>query len=311
MYSEEFCLELFFVIILSMTVKKKRAFAAILIFFVLAGLSAAYFYHKIFSSKQDSDDLDYKKITNPEDFKPLTVPPEAIQKGRALVLPILMYHHVGSLPKGADKIQADLTVPTANFEAQVQWLKDSGYTSITLEDIYLASQGKLTLPKKPVVFTFDDGYEDVFQNAVPILKKYGYTGSFGIITHKPGTVAGENIYAPWSDIAQAYIAGEEIVSHTQTHFDGSNPKFTAGFIYGELSGSIADIKKNLGFATNILIYPYGHYTDTYLAQAKKAGLVMGVTVHEGNVINLDDLMELPRVRVHGAETLEEFEKSVL
>jgi peptidoglycan/xylan/chitin deacetylase (PgdA/CDA1 family) len=222
-----------------------------------------------------------------------------------------MYHHVGDLPNGADKVQADLTVPTANFASQVKWLSDNDYKSITLNDIYLFSLGKFTIPKKPVVFTFDDGYQDVFTNAIPILKQYGYTGSFGIITKNPGTVAGDNTYASWQIIARAYLNGQEIVSHTQNHFDGSNPKFTANYIYQNLSGSVLDIKKNLGFTTNILIYPYGHYTDTYITQAKKAGFIMGITVHEGNIINLDNLFELPRVRVHGAETLDEFKKSIL
>jgi peptidoglycan/xylan/chitin deacetylase (PgdA/CDA1 family) len=174
----------------------------------------------------------------------------------------------------------------------------------------LASLGKFSLPKKPVVFTFDDGYKDVFSNAIPILKKYGYTGSFGIITQKPGTIEGNNVYASWYDITLAYQTGNEIVSHTRTHFDGSNLKYNSDFIATELIGSFSDIHDNLGFKTNILIYPYGHYTDKYIGVAKEAGYVMGVTVHEGKLINLDDLMHVPRVRVHGAETLEKFKKII-
>jgi peptidoglycan/xylan/chitin deacetylase (PgdA/CDA1 family) len=291
--------------------KKKVLIFAVLILLILGGLCAAYFCHRCLNERPDADDLNYKNTYKPEDFKPLGITPSSVTNGRTLTLPILMYHHVGNLPSGADKVQADLTVPTANFASQVKWLSDNGYKSITLKDIYLFSLGKFTMPKNPVVFTFDDGYSDVFTNAIPILKQYGYTGSFGIITQKPGTTAGDNVYASWQIIAQAYLSGEEIVSHTQNHFDGSNPKFTADYIYQNLSGSVADIKKNLGFTTNILIYPYGHYTDTYLAQAKKAGFVMGITVHEGNLLNLDNLMEIPRVRVHGAETLQDFEKSII
>ncbi|MDR3642891.1 MAG: polysaccharide deacetylase family protein [Candidatus Doudnabacteria bacterium] len=272
---------------------------------------AAYFYYSKKPAAAKANSLDAVNISKSGDFQPLAVPPEAVQKGRAIALPILMYHHVGSLPAGADKIQADLTVRSVSFEAQAKWLKENGYQSVSLNDIYLASLGKFVLPKKPVVFTFDDGYEDVFQNAVPILKKYGFSGSFGIITKKPGTSAGLNFYAPWGDIAAAYMNGEEVVSHTQTHFDGSNPKYTAGYIYGELSGSMADIKNRLDITTNILIYPYGHYTPTYIVEAKKAGYVMGITVHEGDIVNLDDLMRIPRVRVHGAETLRRFEDVLL
>ena len=280
--------------------------AIILLFIALAGLA----FWRWQNQSANSQDKIYSKLVTPEDRKPLAISPNAIKNNRTLTIPILMYHHVGDLPKGADKIRSDLTVPTASFEAQVQWLKNRGYQSVSLNDIYLASQGKFTMPKKPVVFTFDDGYEDVFQNAAPILKKYGYSGSFAVITKNPGTAAGDNVYAPWPDIAAAYLAGNEIVSHTQTHFDGSNPKFSANYIYAQLNGSVADINQHLGFTTNILIYPYGHYTDTYIAQAKKAGFVMGVTVHKGKLLDLDNLMQIPRIRVHGAETLDKFEKII-
>src|SRR6185503_11249710 len=76
-----------------------------------------------------------------------------------ITLPILMYHHVGSYPTSADATRKDLTVPTANFEQQVSWLSSQGYHSITLEQFYLYTQGKFRLPSKPIIFTFDDGYE--------------------------------------------------------------------------------------------------------------------------------------------------------
>src|SRR5579864_2042437 len=96
----------------------------------------------------------------------------------SLKLPILMYHHVGSLPQNADATTKDLTVPAQNFLQQVKWLSDNGYHSVSLEDIYLYTHGQFQMPSKPVIFSFDDGYTDVFQNAVPVLKQYGYSGSF-------------------------------------------------------------------------------------------------------------------------------------
>lgn len=283
-----------------MGLEKNKFSISVLILLILACLAAAYFYRQRLAGQSNSDVLNYSSIVKPEDFAPLPVSPQSLKNGRTLAIPILMYHHVGDWPKAADETLADLTVPTANFEAEVKWLNNNGYTGISLEDIYLYSQGKFTMPQKPVVFTFDDGYLDAYANAVPILKKYGYTGSFGIITQNPGTTNGNNVYASWNDIVQAYLGGNEIVSHTQNHFDGSSPKFTAGYIFQNLSGSISDIKQHLSTITNILIYPYGHYTATYLEQAKKAGFVMGITVHEGKFVDLDNLMEVPRIRVHGA-----------
>jgi len=284
--------------------KNKRLFWAACGIFVLLIIAAAFY-------RYSAHPQSHQGTITPADRVPLQIPDEAIKRGHTLTLPILMYHHVGQVPANANKMNLDLTVSAENFEIQAKWLHDNNYTSISLQDLYLYSLGKFPMPKKPVIFTFDDGYLDVFTNAVPILAKYGFTGSFAIITQNPGTTQGSNVYASWQVIAQAKSLGQEIVSHTQNHFDGLNPKFSADYIFQNLSGSVADLRNNLGVATDILVYHYGHYTPVYLAQAKKAGFVMGVTVHEGDVINLEDLMQIPRLRVHGAENLQRFEDIIL
>ncbi len=224
------------------------------------------------------------------------------------VIPILMYHHVGSAPEALDKIRDDLTVPTESFQKQVEWLSKNNYHSVTLKDVYQSMQGKQVLPANPIVFTFDDGYDDVFVNAVPILKQYGFVGSFAVITKWPGTTSGSNTYATWDQIRSAMNDGMEIVSHTQTHFDGTSPMVTHQSILKELNGSKEDLNTYLGIDTNLLVYPYGHYNPDYIAAAKEAGFVMGVTVHSGAVVDENQLMEVPRIRVHGHESLTSFLK---
>ena len=256
---------------------------------------------------QEIGDNAYPEIAKSEDQAPLPIPPSAAQKGRVMHIPILMYHHVGDVPAHADAVRRGLTVSAANFEQQVKWLKDQGYQSVYLNDLKnFAKTGKPAPPAKPLIFTFDDGYDDVFVNAIPILKKYGYTGAFGIITNFPGTISGTNTYATWEEIAQAKTDGFEIVCHTQNHFDGSNKKFTSDYIFQNLSGCQQDIKSHLGDAEPILIYPYGHYTAVYIQQAQKVGFTMALTVHAGAFINMDDLMELPRVRVNPNEPMDKF-----
>lgn len=251
-----------------------------------------------------------KSKIKPEDLAPLPIPKSAIAAGKALLLPILMYHHVGMPPKGSDLLRSGLTVSPQNFEQQVAWLKQQGYHSVSFNDLYLYSQKKLALPRKPIIFSFDDGYDDVFINAVPILQKYGYSGSFGIITNFPGTISGTNSYAGWDQIAAAKTAGMEILCHTQNHFDGSNPKFTSDYILQNLSGCQAALAEHFGSNEPYLIYPYGHYNQVYIEQAKKAGFVMAATVHEGKWINLQNLMELPRIRVGAGESLEKFKETI-
>jgi peptidoglycan/xylan/chitin deacetylase (PgdA/CDA1 family) len=291
-----------------MKTKFKHPIAILLIFLAVAAAMVLDYQAKTDKYRKKTNELPYSLI-RAEDRAPLPIPDEIIRTGRALRLPILMYHHIGGVPKGADKTREGLTVSAENFEAQVRWLKERGYSSVSLSDLYRFSQKQpVALPARPVIFTFDDGYADAFDNAVPILKKYGYTGAFGIITDFPGQTQGTNVYATWRQIAAAYDLGMEIVCHTQNHFDGSNPKFSDVYIYENLSGCQQDIKDHLADVEPFLIYPYGHSTPAYVAQAKKAGFAMALTVHEGSLLNLGDLMHLPRLRVSPSVDLEMFKK---
>ena len=250
--------------------------------------------------------IDYEKKYTGEDTQPLPVPP----KDRQLKLPILMYHHIGEPPAHAGKIREDLTVSVEDFQQQMKWLKDHEYQSIKFSDLYKYTLGEIKLPKKPVIISFDDGYQDAFDNAVPILKAENLNGSFAIITQYPSTHSGTNFYVDWQEIKTAMNDGMEMVSHTQDHFDGKNPKYSEDFISNNLKGSISDIKDHLNFTTNVLIYPYGRYTPKYIELAKQAGFKLGITVHTGNMVNLDNLMEIPRVRIHRTTSLEQFAKAV-
>ena len=293
-----------------MTKKNKNFSLAVIVVVILLSAMVFRFYNnwqtlkKIESNK--TGDTAYARLITRKDTEALPKAPA----GRSIKLPILMYHHVGPLPEKPTGLRRDLTVSAEEFTAQVKWLKDNGYTSIHLSDLRDFAAGKFTMPKNPVIFTFDDGYEDVFLYAAPILKQNGFSGSFAIITQFPGTQNGDNFYASWNEIAKAYDAGNEIVSHTQDHFDGKNPKFSNDFIYKNLCDSKNDISSHLGFNTDILIYPYGHYTANYIQQAKACGFDLGITVHEGNRVNLENLMEIPRIRVHGRQDFEKFKQLV-
>ena len=239
------------------------------------------------------------------------VPAAALDlKGKYIRLPILMYHHIGEIPQNAvnDEVRKGLTVSPANFEEQMSWLSGAGYHSVSLEDLLKFSQGEFKMPDNPIIITFDDGYEDALLNAPPILKKYGFSGSFAIITQFPGIKYGTNVYATWQEIRSAKNQGMEIVSHTQDHFDGSNAKYDDGFILRNLQGARKDLKDNLGVDTQILIYPFGHYTQNYINLAKQAGYEIGVTTRESKQVELDKLMEVPRVRISDATTLPGFKK---
>jgi len=237
-----------------------------------------------------------------------TIDNKLLKTQTLLRLPILMYHHIGYVSPQADRITDDLTVTPEDLTEQIKWFSEQGYKSISLQNLYDYTQGHFVLPTKPVIFTFDDGYDDALTKAVPILKKYGFSGSFAIITSYPGTTLGTNTYASWDKIKQAAEQGMEIVSHTSSHFDANNPQYNFSYMLDDLTNSIKTITQHLNLTTKVLIYPYGHYNDLYQQAALQAGFVMGLTERGSSWIKTNNLMQLPRVRVHGHETLQTLQK---
>lgn len=250
-------------------------------------------------------DQSYEKLKSGEEIKTLTITPGS----KTLHVPVLMYHHIGDPPENASKTRLGLTVSAQNFAEQIKWLKDNGFSSVTLSQIYDYLSGKpVKWPQKPIAITIDDGYQDAFDNAIPVLKQYGFTAAFGIITQYPSQKQGDNFYASWPLIAKAKEEGMEIICHTQNHFYGKDPKYSADYIFENLSGCQEDIKSHLGETEPFLIYPYGAYTPMYIEQAKKAGFVMAFTIHYGQFIDSENLMQSPRVRINGDEDLKQFER---
>lgn len=213
-------------------------------------------------------------------------------------VPVLMYHHVGEPPTN-NALDRSLTVSTADFEEQVVFLKNYGYQSVTIAAVYSALERGTALPSKPIVFTFDDGYKDVFDNAVPILKKHGMIGTFAISP----ALLGKQPYASWGEVLKAYQEGMEIVSHSMNHVDFSSSVYSDDFLMIELEGSKLFLESRISSPVNFFVYPYGKYNARAIELVKKAGYKMAFTTELGTEMNLNDAYRLPRVRVHGQDGL--------
>lgn len=220
---------------------------------------------------------------------------------KAIRVPILMYHHVGPL---LNPSATDLTVSPTDFEAQVQYFKNLGYQSVTLQQVYDALENKAILSSKPIVFTFDDGYKDVFENAIPILQKYNYSGTFAIATD----LLGRPSYAVWDDVIAAQKAGMEIVSHTQNHLDLTNPIYSAADLYREIFDSKILLEQKLGIPVDFFVYPYGRSNQKVVDLVQQAGYKMAFTTAYGQEMRANALLNEPRVRVHGQDGLAKLKK---
>ncbi len=220
-------------------------------------------------------------------------------EGKSIRVPILMYHHVG---EAIDTAGTDLTVSAADFESEVKYFSDQGYHTVSLEQVYNSLINGTALPDKPIVFTFDDGYKDVFVNAIPILQKYGYTGSFAIATE----LLGRNTYAVWDDVINASKLGMEIVSHTENHLDLTNPIYSDDDLNREIFGAKKVLEDHLGTPVDFFVYPYGKHNEKVEKLVADAGYKLALSTAFGMYVNDQPLLTTPRFQVHGGA--ESFEK---
>ncbi len=138
-------------------------------------------------------------------------------KGKPIFAPILLYHHIRDIEK-----PGRYDVSPATFETQLQYLKQWGYTSITIGQLVDALKYSDPLPEKPVIITFDDGALDVYQNAFPIMQKLGFVGTFYIVSNRLRAIDFVNV----TQLREMIAAGWEIGSHSHSHKDlTSEPQF--------------------------------------------------------------------------------------
>ncbi len=249
------------------------------------------------------------QVAGPADPEaPILVPasPPAIK----LLVPIFMYHHVSNQPT-TNPLDYSLTVTTTDFDAQLTWLQQKGYSSITQTELFDALYYGKALPRHPVILSFDDGYEDVYTNALPALLAHHYRGVFYIITG----MIGRN-YITWDQVRTLAQDGMQISSHTIHHVNiGEPPAWTT--TQNELLQSKATLQAQIEQPVQYFCYPSGEpfHHDTVAEQQ----IVLADLFNDGYVsATLDPFSyfsaiqdaqtpyQLPRIRVSGGETLDSF-----
>ncbi|WP_298705219.1 polysaccharide deacetylase family protein [uncultured Veillonella sp.] len=200
-------------------------------------------------------------------------------------VPVLNYHQVN------DDLLSPLTMRTWDFDDQMAYLKNNGYHTITMDQLnaYL-SQGT-ALPDKPVLITFDDGYEDNYKNALPILQKYGMKATFFMIADSIGQPRFMN-----ADQLQALeAAGMTVESHTYSHKDLR--QLSDSDVQKELTLSKQILEATLHHPIEYIAFPCGFSDGRIENFTKAAGYKMAVTVEAGNAKRGENMYNLPRVAV--------------
>ena len=189
-----------------------------------------------------------------------------------------------------------LSVPLADFEQHMKWLKEYGYTSITPEELYEFIVNGSELPEKPVLITFDDGYKDNYTNAYPIMKKYGFTGTIFVVT---GFLGVYDNYMTWEQAKELADNGFSIESHTYSH--KSMTETSDEEISKELTKSRDTIKNKLGIDADFMAYPTGTYNLHIAELVQKAGYKGAFTIKYDNVSRESNVYALERVPIFHTE----------
>lgn len=225
---------------------------------------------------------------------------------------VLMYHHV--LPK-----RGFIASSVDEFKQQMNFLAKNGYTTLSSNEFLLYKKGKLKVPKKSVLITFDDGWRDNFFYAYPILKEFGLKATIFLVTDWIQSATEQNarqrcdftplnhteakanapinpggLFLNWSEIEQMKSNGIDFHSHTHGHTDNYFKKLDFD---DEIGLCKQTIKQKLGFDDIHLCWPRGEFNEEKLQIAKKAGYEIFYTTKRGINTPNKNLDSIKRIAV--------------
>jgi peptidoglycan/xylan/chitin deacetylase (PgdA/CDA1 family) len=227
----------------------------------------------------------------------------------AAPVPVLMYHEVSPTPHPAFR---RYTVTAGQFTRQMRWLAAFGYQPIDMDTLVRARRDHGPLPSRPVVITFDDGFQGCADYAVPVLRARGFTATFYLVAGLAGATSRwlqpelgmELPLMSWDTLRALAADGFRCGAHTMTHprLAGLDPARCRA----ELVDARRRIEDELGQSIVHLAYPYGSYDRIVQTAAADAGYVTACSTRPGRSEADDDLLALHRVTVYGHESLLDF-----
>lgn len=186
--------------------------------------------------------------------------------------PILEYHMVQQEdPKDAYAYN----VPVEDFQQQLDYLQEQGYTTISIRDYLRAKKGLLQLPEKPIILTFDDGYESNYKELLPILEERGLKATIFMVTND----IGKDGYLSWQQLKDMEKRGIEIGSHTANHLPLTGMSLDEAREEVKLSKLLMEWNGMKTIYT--LSYPNGKYTTDLEQMLKEEEYLAAVTGDAG------------------------------
>jgi len=200
-------------------------------------------------------------------------------------VPFLVYHALGPAPPGAPF--PGLYVSYGDFKAEMAWLHAHRYQAVTIDEVMKAWYHGGTLPAKPIVITFDNGYPEQVTFAPHVMAKYGWPGVLNEIT--------ENHLYP-RQIRPIIHRGWEVDSHSLTHPNLTTE--TAAGLWAQVHQSRVYLQKTFHIPSNSFCYPSSRYSAAVIAAVKRAGYTNAVTEGDAYATSADPYL-LPRFEIEG------------
>jgi len=210
--------------------------------------------------------------------------------GPCVDLPVLMYHHIQDYEVAKAGGYSGLTVTPETFQKHLAYLNDKKYTSVTVAQLIAFFDQGTSLPKKPVLLTFDDGYDDFATFAAPLLAQYSIKASAYLPTgllENPG-------YLSWGTIASLSGAGIYFGNHSWSH---QNMGTSAERIKKEITTAETQLANHGLNQIKTFVYPYGTVSKTAITFLQDSGYSLAFTTVQGRTQCKKQRLTLPRIRI--------------
>ena len=208
-------------------------------------------------------------------------------------VPILMYHVINPPPPGAKF--PGLYVPPEEFAAQMRALAGAGFHAVTMDQMLANWTHGTPLPAgKPIVVSFDNGYQSQLTQALPVLRRLGWAGVENVqLTGLPPSQGGLS----GAQVSQLVAAGWELDTQGISHADLITLSPSA--LHEQVAVARVEVQRRWHVPVNWFCYPSGHYDATVIAEVKASGYAGSTTVVPGWASPREDPYRLPRLRVLG------------
>lgn len=226
--------------------------------------------------------------------RPLTFEEMNQLYGPCTYLPVIFYHHIQDLAQADAQGHKSLTVDPGIFASQMQYLKDKGYNFATLDQINSFFDSGAGVPAHSVLVSFDDGYNDFEDNAMPVIRNLG----IHVTMFLPPGLVGNPGYLNWGEVDSEKGSGlVYFANHTWSHASLAASSDTISREVDTAQTLLAQHGLNPGM---YLAYPYGTTSDLAISLLSQKGYKLAFTTVPGGTLCKAQRLYLPRIRIGNA-----------